>query len=262
MLMRTLGFGLIGVLMATEAWGQERITQSTTLDHDVANGIVIAANGITLDCANHRVSGGPLRFGIEVIGRRDITVRRCFVSESLRGFFIKDSRTSTFERNSVNNNDNEGFRLEGAEGNTFIRNSVLGNGRDGFDLRRGSGGRRSNGNFFALNNVAGNAVNGIELNFADHNIFVNNVFISNRQHGLSLDDSNRNFVSGNTANSNTLDGFRIVRRNNENTFVNNDASDNGRRDADQEESCGNIFQNNRFDRSVGISELEQSLCRF
>jgi hypothetical protein len=106
--MRTLGFGLIGVLMATAAWGQLMITGSTTLDRDVPEGIVIAANGITLDCASHRVSGGS-RPAIEVTGRRDVIVRRCFVSNSFRGFFIRDIRRSTFERNSVSTTMLKGF---------------------------------------------------------------------------------------------------------------------------------------------------------
>ena len=253
MLTRTLSFVLIGVLMTTGAWGQaiirpEIITQSTTLDHDVTVGIIIARDGVTLNCANHKVSAGP-RPAIEVIGRRDVTVRRCFVSESSVGLVIQDSRRSTFERNSVNNNVEGGFRVEGSEGNIFIRNVVQDNGRDGFDLGR------SNGNFFAVNSVNGNAVNGIELDFSDHNIFVDNLLLFNGQHGFSLDDSNRNFFSGNTADRNGDTGFNIVRRNDENTFVNNGASDNGVLDADQEESCGNIFQNNRFARSVGIGTI-------
>lgn len=251
MVARTLGFGLIGVLMATGVWGQEIITQNTTLDHDVTEGIIIARDGVTLKCANHRVSGGS-RPAIQRIGRRGVTVRGCFVDGSFRGFFIRDTRSSTFDRNSVANNIAEGFRVEKSEGNVFIRNAVRNNGRDGFDLGPnpddplsacpGATCKGSDGNYFAVNSAIGNTANGVELDFSNHNIFVDNTFNQNGQHGVSLDDSNRNYFSGNSAGRNGDAGFQIVRRNNENTFVSNDASENRVLDAKQLESCDNIFQ--------------------
>ena len=262
------------VLMATGALGQtcERlgrgetcmVTANEILSGDFNGVIVIAQDGITLDCTLKTVNAeGDVRTavaGITLEGRTGVTIRNCIVRNSFRGFLIRNSKMNVLEGNEAERNEQEGFRLEGSDTNMFIRNRSISNGRDGFDIGN------SKDNSFVNNTVTLNAVNGIELEFSNNNTFADNHVNENRQHGFSLDDSSDNKFFDNEANKNGGGGFpprnnigvgfQIVRRNNDNRFARNRASGNVERDADQSvDSLRNIFIDNAFVRSRNIQTI-------
>ena len=65
------------------------------------NGINIGANGITLDCAGHRVSGygGGSGGGIQVEGVNNVTVENCHVVNFDWGFYLDYSSAGRFVNN-------------------------------------------------------------------------------------------------------------------------------------------------------------------
>jgi len=274
MLKRTLGFGLIGILTATGAWGQEIITRNTTLDHDVTTGIIIATDGVTLNCAGHQVTNNLAPFdGISVVSRTRVTVRRCNVTgNSGSGFLIENTRDSTFEANSVRENV-KGFNIFGVEGTTFIRNVVRRNVEEGFQISSITpeqavavgGFLGCDGNFFFENIVFNNGGHGFAMEGTlqplqcKHNVFVDNQVNLNSGDGFSLFRTERTYFSRNFANGNSGIGFNLLADDRQNTFVRNAAFDNGVLDAKADDlSCENTFQENRF----GRSELAgTSLCR-
>src|SRR5688500_7002126 len=77
-----VGLALSTAPTASATTGTLAITGDTTLTEDHLGNVVVAADGVTLDCAEHSISGGGFA-GIRVDFRRGVTVRNCEVS----GFF-------------------------------------------------------------------------------------------------------------------------------------------------------------------------------
>jgi parallel beta-helix repeat protein len=235
-----------------------------TLPGDFQGNIIIAADRVRLDCADHLVSGTGTGNGIEVIGRLAVTVERCRVTNFADGFHITNTQRSLFRANTAFQNTDEGFDIENSDGNLFIRNVTDGGEgfiqRDGFDLDN------SHENLFVENMAMRHVRNGIELDFCDNNVFEGNTVQRNRNHGFSVDASDANTFSRNTANNNGDNGFDIENFSSRNTFFNNSAGEtpetrNANFDAivhvedpgpPPEDGFCNIFVENHFGRTSGL----------
>ena len=66
--------------------GTLTITSNTNLNEDHQGNIVIAADGVTLDCQGHEVTGTGSGTGVLLNGRTGVTVKNCHVSGFLDGF--------------------------------------------------------------------------------------------------------------------------------------------------------------------------------
>ena len=77
-----------------------RVTSNTTLTDDFVGSVVIARDGVTLDCQGHSIIGNGNGRGVLVDKRSGVTVRNCDVSNFVTGFVVASTSQSTFEYNS------------------------------------------------------------------------------------------------------------------------------------------------------------------
>jgi parallel beta-helix repeat protein len=225
------------------------ITTDTTLTQDYVGEIVIAADGVTLDGAGHRVIGpGPdvwiweldeenaswpeldeenaswprPPIGILLEGRTGVTVKNCRVANFSYGFFLGGSDGNTLQGNTANDNGYGGFSLESSSNNILLNNTANGNGSgdtNGFYLGRSF-----------ENTLQGNTANdhwiGFVLEESDGNSLIGNTAKDNARSGFEVAFSRNNTLTGNTASNNNYGmSFGDARsRNNRiyhNNFVNN-----------------------------------------
>ncbi len=106
------------------------ITVTTTLTADHVEGIIIGADGITLDCAGCSVIGSGGGIGILLDGRTGVTVKNCIVTNFLVGFRLFSSDDNTLTENTAEGNLAGGFQVaSGSVGNTITGNSIKMNDR-------------------------------------------------------------------------------------------------------------------------------------
>ena len=117
------------------------VTQDTTLDSDLidcpGDGIVVAADDVTLDLRGHTVAGPGTGSGIRAVGHHGLTVQHGVI----RGFWVGldlDSVAATRTRGLAIRSNGIGLRLVGA-GNRIAANEIRDN-VTGADLR-GAGNR-------------------------------------------------------------------------------------------------------------------------
>src|SRR5208337_5042768 len=80
------------------------ITTKTTLTADIGpcigDGLTIGANGITLNCAGHTISGN-IAVGINLTGLAKVKVENCNIVGFYDGFYISGSSGNTLSANTV-----------------------------------------------------------------------------------------------------------------------------------------------------------------
>ncbi len=111
--------GLVGIWDAT--------TKTCTLTQDLSETVQIDANGITLNCANHVISGTGGSTGILVFFTNGVTVENCEVQNFGTGIRI-DSSISCHVINNFVHNSSTGILLRSSAGSMLIDNFVS----DGF----------------------------------------------------------------------------------------------------------------------------------
>jgi parallel beta-helix repeat protein len=248
----TFLFAALIIVCSAPVWatsGTLTITTTTSLTEDHQGNIVIAENGLTLDCDGHTVMGDGSGTGIQLIGRVGVTVKNCRVTNFQKGFVVAGSARNVFKDNRVERNADEAFDLNGAIGNLFIENIANNNDGDGFDLDD------SNENIFKRNDTTQNGRNGFELDNSHKNIFEDNSANNNgrlsERSGFSLDNSRANIFEANIADGNSRSGF-LIEISPDNTFIENRACGNrgagrGGLDVFQDTtSFRNIFLDNAF----------------
>jgi len=261
-------------LPAAATSGPMTITTDTTLTEDQVGPITVGADGITLDCAGHRVTG-PGFAGIFLPGRTGVTVENCYVTGFQLGFRLSSGSANTLTDN-VAEADFEGIRLEESFGNVLQGNRVAGNGELGIQVVdsfgnkflqnvaqgnfQGIGGGHGS-NIYTGNRATNNRNNGfhfggtadvISRNLAEGNFngfwfdaeanstVTDNTATANLEHGIGLaTGSSGNLVSRNTARNNGGIGF-VALNSNGNTFVRNRADANAA-------GFSSIAASNRFD---------------
>lgn len=105
------------------------ITSNTLLTEDHEGSIVVARNGVTLDCAGHTLNGagpgsGP---GVELSGRRNVTIKSCRVTNFDSGLLVVATSGSRFMNNVAESNRLSGFELYVSSGNVLAGNRADGN---------------------------------------------------------------------------------------------------------------------------------------
>lgn len=210
--------------------GTMTLTADTTLTEDHFGDIILAADGIVLDCDNYRVVGAGMGVGIDVVGRTDVLVVNCHVENHAVGFRIRNTTNSQFLLNSATANTSTigGFHVDDCPGGVTVsmnRSYLNPNGR-GFTVRDSDGVKlMANGavfNGFRGFDVGGSSSVALSKNFAQGNgsggfvVFGSvdvdlkkNQSLENDSEGfalLSLDDGK---VQGNAALDNGTAGFRL-----------------------------------------------------
>jgi nitrous oxidase accessory protein NosD len=108
----------------------DSVTRDTTLTADLrgcgAAGLVVAADGVTLDLGGHTVAGNRLGFGIGVTGRRDVTVRNGAVAGFRVGVAAADSNGVAVQGVTVADG-HDGVNFFHVAGGTIEASSFTGN---------------------------------------------------------------------------------------------------------------------------------------
>ena len=179
----------------------DTLTADTTLDSDLdcsgpgGTALIIGANGMTLDCRGHTLTGdGTTGAGVDLGSRTGVTVKNCTATGFGNGFELQGSHGDTLEKNTASDGV-RGFLLDDSADNTLKRNTARDNVRQGFLLEDDS----------------------------DRNTLERNTAIENGRAGFRLDGSNDNTLKRNTARDNDR-GFRLDGSNG-NTLEKNTARD-------------------------------------
>ena len=204
----TLIVAAVGVGSAHAASGTLKVTSNTTLTSDFVGQVVIAKDGVTLDCAGHDIVGSGSGRGITVEKRRDVTVRNCDVSNFATGFWIASTSGSTFESNQSHDN-------------------VLPGGSAGWTLGAGMWLQSSSGNTVIGNSFFRNAVDGIDAFNSSNNRFEGNSVVDNGAAGWFFgNNSHDNAVHGNSGSLNGASGFIVADGASDNRLTSNHAQGN------------------------------------
>ena len=226
---------LVPAGMATT--GTMSLTTSTTLTADHKGSIVINANNVTLDCAQHLVSGpgtADQDWGIIVSGRTGVTIKNCHVAgffhgiallgasntevrgnvvtgQGANGVFSTDGVNNSFRSNEVSANGAHGIIIGSSTGGSVLSNALSGNGRGGLTILG-----LSSGLTVASNSASGNGWSGIIVIASSDNQVRDNRTDNNEQSGISLQggvdglDANNNLLTGNTATGNAWFGIDVA----------------------------------------------------
>jgi len=251
---------LAGLLLAAAADAQanhiqcgQTVTQDVRLDSDLVNcagnGIVIGADGITVDLSGHVVDGTLFGLGndsgINNDGGYDgVTVKNGTVQEFQFGVLMTESDRSTVSRLTVSDSLSNGIIFIRSNGCLIEKSTGARNAGGSINLLQSQGCSveknnltetfadrssgillfQSNNNLVSKNSATGAFRAGVELGTADFNVVDKNDVFGNTD-GLVVFDSNGTQVTHNNADRNFDDGIDIE---NASTFVaQNSASFNG-----------------------------------
>ena len=126
---------------ATIACG-DQVTTNLLVENDLAcvgDGLIVAADGITINLGGHTLSGNGTGNGITIRTRTGVTIQNGTVAGFLTGIFVATSSGVVIKDNGFTGN-REAVFLNGSSGNTIKANTAWQNTSRGFMLRpTGSG---------------------------------------------------------------------------------------------------------------------------
>lgn len=211
----------------------ETILSSTNLTSDLScsgSGLILGADGITLDCAGHSITGTRSSYtGINITSRKDVTLKNCTVSNFESGVRLDSSVSSSLTGNTAFNNTFFGFLIVSGSSNVLTSNTAINNTYSGFLID-------SSANALANNTAIGNGISigdGFSLLSSSANILMANQATGNGNNrnghgnGFALYQSSSNTLTGNIASGNTEDGF-LLSFSSSNNLTNNVSNGNGK----------------------------------
>ena len=220
------------------------ITQKTKLTADHFGSIVIGADGISLNCDGHSITGVQHGAGVLLDGRTGVTVRNCIVSGFQYGFSLRNSDGNRLKGNTAEDNG-DGFSLDSSSGNSVAANVATSNAGSGFSVFGSSHRNKVKANVATRNSGPGFLID----SGAFKNIVKANRATANGD-GFVIDDATVNIIKANAATGNLRYGF-LAAEATDNLFKANDACSNGVLDAFQFGGT-NTFKHNRFCTTGGI----------
>lgn len=183
--------------------------------------VVIDGNGHTLEGPRMPDRGGPQYEGVNLTGRRNVTVKNMQVTGFHRGFgLLSCLNISIRENNIVSNRYMEGIRFFNSSDSSIIGNYISSNWYGIWLLSS------SNGNRIAENNITANHYEGIRLFSCSDNTIVGNRVEANFRDGVWLYYlSNCNTLTENTIEGNKALGIYVLGSSgntiNRNSFIGN-----------------------------------------
>jgi parallel beta-helix repeat protein len=174
--------------------------------------VVIGADGVTLDCAGHRIAGAGWA-GIDLTARTGVTIRNGRVSGFTVGMWLNGSSGNAIVGNKASGNANGILLFGGSSNKVFRGNDANGNVDYGIFLDQGS-----NANTVAGNVAKGMQYSGIFLLNLSNNTLTGNTTSSNggapvgpldAGQGIYLFNADHTMLDGNSASGNVSDGFQL-----------------------------------------------------
>ena len=237
-LVAAAGLWLPAAAYASHLTCGQTVTTNTTLDSDIgpctSYGLVVGANGITIDLNGHRIFGTSAvndKAGVYLLNKVGVVVRNGTVTDFDIGVAIEGGSRNTVTGINAQHNiggsggiGGDGIALLSTRSNSVVDNRTVDNGPfsgigvysrvDSDHPRTTSGASQSNvvdGNFVQGNIISRNRVDatgtdndGIRMeNDGAFNTFSNNSVLNNGLDGISLfADTADNIVRGNTVKGN------------------------------------------------------------
>jgi Periplasmic copper-binding protein (NosD) len=192
---------------ATEPACGATITSDVRLRADLArcpgDGLVIGADGITVDLSRHTVAGTGAGAGLRLAGHRGVKIRGGTVTGFARGIDVLDGATANSVEGVQSTGNRTGIAFTASDGNTVRLSSLSANAVTGV-LVFGSAGTR-----VLANRVADNAGNGIAVVEGSTRTLVSANDIRGAVTGLWIDTSDRNTLTLNRV-SGAGDGVQVA----------------------------------------------------
>lgn len=249
--------GLAAPAAASHVSCGDVITTDTTLDSDVgpctSDGLIIEADGITLDLNGHRIFGledlPGEGVGVRIVGRTGVHVTNGVISDFDAGVALLDGANQN-KVSGITARDNvgtafgdfgDGIAISQSHDNLILKNTVVRNGPfDGIGMFNGSSGNTINQNFVADNDIASsptvNQDDGIRMEpNTTNNTVVNNTVLRNGLDGIAVFfQSTGNVIENNTVRDNGFhdklhrkgDGIRVFSEGNNTLIKSNSVFDN------------------------------------
>ncbi|MHB1296608.1 MAG: right-handed parallel beta-helix repeat-containing protein [Anaerolineae bacterium] len=179
-------------------------TRTAALTMDLAGGILVASDGITLDGAGHTLSLSGDAEGIRIAGRSAITIRNLLLSGGATGVAVHDSSGVTVTAVSVTGATEQGVLLVSSRDCALLGNAVRASGT-GIQVE-GSAGVR-----IAENTLEANALYGLWLNESSMCDLTGNSMLGNR-YGFYLQGLEDPYWDHQITSDNLIDGRPILYR--------------------------------------------------
>ena len=179
------------------------ILGSLTLDHDLictGNGLIVGADGITLNLNGHTITGPGSGVGISVPNRTGVLIKGGTVRNFLAGVQLVNSTAIVVKENRFTGNQDAVF-LIGTSWSTVKENTAWQNTRVGVMLRP-SGSRNSTQNVVVENTLTDNTNGIILVETPTGNTIKENRISASRNAGISVNGA----VSGNVIKENAFIG--------------------------------------------------------
>ncbi|MFH1376985.1 MAG: right-handed parallel beta-helix repeat-containing protein [Candidatus Woesearchaeota archaeon] len=115
----------------------DEIRTNVVLNYDLidcsADGVIIGADDITIDCDGHRINGIGEGLGININNKNNVNIRNCEISNFNVGISLLDSSDAYLYENRLINNA-RGISLVYSSSNNEINSNTLSNNGDGIYL--------------------------------------------------------------------------------------------------------------------------------
>lgn len=194
--------GIVAPATASDLCGTT-ILANLTLDHDLTcpgNGLIVGADGITINLNGHTIVGPGSGVGISVSNRTGVVIVGGTVKNFLAGVQLVNSTAIVVKENRFTGNQDAVF-LIGSRGSTIKENTAWQNSRVGVMLRP-SGIRNSTQNLVAENTLTDNTNGIILVETPTGNVLRENLISGSTNAGINVNGG----VSGNVIQENAFIG--------------------------------------------------------
>jgi parallel beta-helix repeat protein len=177
-----LALGIVAIIAAAAPASAADLTcgsvivTSTSLTHDLVcdgttDGLVIGANGITLDLKGFTISGpgayATLKAGVRSAQHTGVTITNGTVTGFQAAVVLDESTTNVISKVTATGND-QGINLSGGGGHIVTKNSISGSGRDAIRVGLSAGNvisqNTASGNYYGIFVADGSSNNRVERN--------------------------------------------------------------------------------------------------
>jgi parallel beta-helix repeat protein len=232
------------------------ITTDTTLDGDVGpcvgDGLVVAADGVTLDLGGHTVSGAGTGAGVRVARHTGVEVTGGTIEGFHTGLVLDEADGNHIWSLTLRDNLRQGITVAGSDANVVEKNSLLDN--DGDAIRLGL----SDGNVVRKNIAVGNVFGIGVADFSDGNLVEKNSVSATRVFGIAVFSSSiDNRVEKNDVRGTLLgDGIIVAADSSGTQITKNVADSNGDDGIDIDNPATTITANTANDNAdLGIEAV-------